>query len=423
MQKFEKPMAKSHWPVWPLSASRLQLYGYAVAVVYIAFLVRVFQAGTWIVDPEGVPIYTDFAFEWIAAVQALHGQAASLYDPTKFIEAQAALVGQQSVMYPNWPYPPPFLLIMAPFVAFHYAWAFLTWDLVTLLGLLIATYAITRRAPAIALVLACPFTAWNFLAAQNGFLTGSLLGASLLFLERRPVLAGVFIGCLTYKPQFGILFPVALIAARQWSSIVSATITAALLAGASVAAFGADVWGMFPRELLAQTDLNLLGEANNNWGYLQSVYGFVRTVRGSTSYAWLAQGLTTFASAIAIWRIWRSQVRFPLKAAALSVAALISTPYAFAYDMAAIVVPAAFLAQDQISLGALKGEVKMICALFVAALVLLIIFGDTPGGVTFGNTPSGILVSFALLGIIVRRIACSHEESAILRGHFARLTA
>ena len=66
----------------------------------------------------------------------------------------------------------------------------------TLLGLIVVVYLIIRRRPAIALVLASPFTAWNFLAAQNGFLTGSLLGPSLLFLESRPVLAGVFIGCL-----------------------------------------------------------------------------------------------------------------------------------------------------------------------------------------------------------------------------------
>jgi len=31
-------------------------------------------------------------------------------------------------------------------------------------------------------VLAWPFTAWNFLAGQNGFLTASLLGAALVLL-------------------------------------------------------------------------------------------------------------------------------------------------------------------------------------------------------------------------------------------------
>src|SRR5713226_1228323 len=64
-----------------LRASRLQLYGYAVAAVYALFLVSVYRAGTWILDARGMPIYTDFACACIAALQAIHGQAASLYDP------------------------------------------------------------------------------------------------------------------------------------------------------------------------------------------------------------------------------------------------------------------------------------------------------------------------------------------------------
>ena len=71
---------------------------------------------------------------------------------------------------------------------------FVAWGAITLLGFVVVIYWIVRRLPAIALALACPFTAWNFLAGQNGFLTGALLGAGLLCLERRPILAGVFIG-------------------------------------------------------------------------------------------------------------------------------------------------------------------------------------------------------------------------------------
>jgi hypothetical protein len=209
-----------------LTASRLHLYGYAVAAVYAVFLFSVYNAGTWILDTKGMPIYTDFACAWIAALEAMHGQAASLYDPAKFVEMQAALVGTSNEIYPNWPYPPTFLLILAPFAVLPYLYAFIAWDTITLLGCVTVVHAITRRPAAIALALACPFTAWNFLAAHNGFLTASLLGASLLSLERQPVLAGVFVGCLTCKPQFGVLFPIALVAARQWRTIASAGITA-----------------------------------------------------------------------------------------------------------------------------------------------------------------------------------------------------
>jgi arabinofuranan 3-O-arabinosyltransferase len=400
-------------PLGILTASRLQAYGYAVAAIYAAFLVSVYKAGTWVVDGRGLPVYTDFACAWTAAVQALHGQGASLYDPAKFVEIQAALVGPTTYFYPNWPYPPIFLLILAPFAVFRYLYAFMAWDVITLLGCIVVVYSIVRRAAAIALVLAWPFTAWNFLAAQNGFLTASLLGASLLLLERQPVLAGVFIGCLTYKPQFGVLVPVALLAAKQWRTIASAGITIALLAGASVAAFGTGVWAALPREIVAQTGLNLLADADSDWGYVQTVYGLTRTLHGSAALAWLAQGATTFGIAVVTWLIWRSEVRFSLKAATLSAAALIATPYAFAYDMAAVAIPAAFLASDQTHCGLLKGEQAIMIGSFGAVLAALVTFRDPPVGVTFGSTPIGPVVLITLLGLILRRALCHQGQPAV----------
>jgi arabinofuranan 3-O-arabinosyltransferase len=390
-------------PLGIFTAWRLQVYGYAVAAIYAAFLVSVYRAGTWIVTSGWLPIYTDFACAWAAAVQAMHGDAASLYDPLEFVKVQAALVGPRDYFYPNWPYPPTFLLILAPFTALPYLGAFITWDLVTLLGLIVVVYLIVRRRPAVALVLASPFTAWNFLAAQNGFLTGSLLGASLLFLERRPVVAGVFMGSLTYKPQFGVLVPVALAASRQWRAFVSAAVTAALLAAASMAAFGTGVWAAFPRQLVAQSNLNFFADADGDWGYLQSVYGLVRTLHGGAAQAWLAQGTIALALAVIVWVVWRSPVRYALKAAVLSTAALIATPYAFAYDMAALAIPVAFLARDQTRCGLLRGEQTILIVLFGASLAVLVTFGDRPGGMTFGSTPIGPLVTMTLLGVILRR--------------------
>jgi arabinofuranan 3-O-arabinosyltransferase len=391
-------------PLGIFTAWRLQVYGYAVAAIYAAFLVSVYRAGTWIVTSGWLPIYTDFACAWAAAVQAMHGDAASLYDPLEFVKVQAALVGPRDYFYPNWPYPPTFLLILAPFTALPYLGAFITWDLVTLLGLIVVVYLIVRRRPAVALVLASPFTAWNFLAAQNGFLTGSLLGASLLFLERRPVVAGVFMGSLTYKPQFGVLVPVALAASRQWRAFVSAAVTAALLAAASMAAFGTGVWAAFPRQLVAQSNLNFFADADGDWGYLQSVYGLVRTLHGGAALAWLAQGTIALALAVIVWVVWRSPVRYALKAAVLSTAALIATPYAFAYDMAALAIPVAFLARDQTRCGLLRGEQTILIVLFGASLAVLVTFGDRPGGMTFGSTPIGPLVTMTLLGVILRRV-------------------
>jgi arabinofuranan 3-O-arabinosyltransferase len=391
-------------PLGIFTAGRLQAYGYALVAVYAVFFTTAFRAGGWIVDNSGSPIYTDFAVWWAGGMQALHGNPAALYDPGEFDKIQAALFRPGEAVYLNWPsYPPTFFLVLAPLALMPYRYAFITWDAVTLVGCVAVVYMIVRRPPAIALVLASPFTAWNFIAAQNGFLTGSLIGLSLLFLERQPVLAGVFIGCLTYKPQYGILFPVALVASRQWRAVVSAGVTATLLAAASIAVFGADAWAAFPDGFAVQGKLSLGAGPDSNWGYLQTVYGLIRSLHGSARLAWLMQGLTTLAAAVIVWIVWRSRVSYPLKAATLSAAALLATPYAFAYDMAAIVVPAAFLATDQLRRGLLRGDQTIWMILFGAPLAVLVTLGDNVGGPTFGGTPISLLAVIVLFGAILRR--------------------
>jgi arabinofuranan 3-O-arabinosyltransferase len=392
------------------TASRLQLYGYALALIYAAALIHYYLARAWIVDASGAPIYSDFTDAWVAGWHALNADASELYYSNEFVRIQKALLGARDYFYPNWPYPPTFFLILSPLSMLPYVNAFLTWDVATLLGCLAVVYLIVRRPPAIALVLASPFTAWNFLAGQNGFLTASLLGASLHFLEKRPVVAGAIIGCLTYKPQFGILLPVALVASREWRAVASAGIMAAVLAATSIALFGSDAWAAFPNGLVEQSKLNLGAGADSNWEYLQTVYGLIRNLHGAANAAWLAQGLTTLAAAVIVWVVWRSPVRYPLKAATLSAAALIATPYAFAYDMATLAIPVAFLAKDQIGNGMLKGEQTIMIGLFAPTVATLVVLGDSVGHVTFGGVQLGPFVAIALLAMAVRRVCYQRRQ-------------
>ncbi len=373
------------------TARWLTTFAIAMTALYLSYFAILYRAGTWIVDKAGVPIYTDFGCAWTAGLQALHGDAAALSDPAAFTKIQAALFPAGHSFYPNWPYPPTFFLLLAPLAALPYRSAFIAWDVLTLAAFVGIVYLVVPRHAAIALAAAAPFTAWNFLAAQNGFLTGSLLGGVLLSLERRPALAGIFIGCLTYKPQFGILFPVALVAARQWRAITGAAIAASLLAGMSAALFGAHSWALFPHELVAQTGLNFLSGEDSNWGYLQSVYGLARLLHAGASLAWLVHSLIATALAIIIWRVWCSAVCWRLKAASLSAAALLATPYAFAYDMAVLAIPAAFLAADQLEHGLLPGDKAVWIGLFGAPLALLVTLGDNAHGATFGGTPISLM--------------------------------
>jgi hypothetical protein len=401
------------------AAWRLRAYSGAVVIIYAFVLCHFYRSAGWLVSPSGAPIYTDFTTCWVAGMEALHREVASLYDPAEFQKIQTTLLGEQKFLYPNWPYPPTFSLIMAPFALLPYLWSFVTWTSITLLGCITVVYLIVRRSPAIPLVLASPFTLWNILAGQNGFLTASLLGASLLFLERRPVLAGVFIGCLTYKPQFGILLPVALVAAKQWRAVATAVATSALLVGAAAAAFGISAWEAFPKGLFQQSRVVLeadgLPDAAAMWNSLQTVYGLIRYLHGGAALASLAQAMTALLLAALVWFVWRSPTRYSLKAAILSAAALLASPYAFAYDFAAIAIPVAFLASDQMRSGWLKGEQTILLVLFCATLALLAIFRDPPDSIPFGSLPGvGPALLMVLFALTVRRILISSDKSELL---------
>jgi hypothetical protein len=396
-------------PLGILDAARLQAYGYAIAIIYAGFFVTVYINGVWLIDHSGSPIYTDFTTTWVVGFQAAHGDPSLLYNSADFLKIQAAVIGPRDFLYPNWPYPPTFFLILAPLSMLPYAYAFLTWDVATLLCLIIVVYLIVRRVPAVAVALASPFTAWNFLAGQNGFLTASLLGASLLLLDRKPVLAGLFIGCFAFKPQFAILFPLALAASGRWRAFASAAAATALFVSASIIAFGAAAWEAFPRGL--GTQFSVVLEAGGHpddaapaeWGLIQSTYGLVRYLHGGAALAWIAQGATIAAVVIIVCCVWRSAMRYSLKAATLSAAALLATPYAFAYDMAALAIPVAFLARDQLSHGLLRGEQTALIAMFGALLAALLALGDRANGVTFGSLPLGPVVVITLLALSLRR--------------------
>jgi arabinofuranan 3-O-arabinosyltransferase len=373
---------------------RLLAYGYTFPVFYAAFFLYLYSHGLWLLNKDGMPIYHDFTNMFVAGSEALHGHAASVYDPVEHLKAQERLVGTERTLFSIWPYPPPYFLILAPLAALPYLVAFLTFETGTLLGLVAVVHRIVRRTPAIALVLASPFTAWNFIAGQSGFLTATLIGSALLLLEHRPVLAGVFIGCLTYKPQFGILFPVALVAAREWRAFAGASVTAALLVAASVAAFGVGTWTALPQAFAAQAGVNLVPDSPSQWAKLQTLYGLINYLNGGVVIAGLAQSLATCCVGVVVWLAWRSNVRYGLKAAALSAGVLIATPYAFGYDLAAIAIPVAFLASDQLRFGLLRGEQTALLISFTVSLSII------PAA---GRAPVGALALLVLYFLIMRR--------------------
>ena len=198
--------------------------------------------------------------------------------------------------------------------------------------------------------LAFPMVFNNTLVGQNGFLTAALIGGTLYLLPVRPILAGICLGLLSYKPQYGLLFPIVLIAAAQWRVFISAGVTAVALAFVSWLAFGTESWQAFFHWMPTFSQA-FLTEGKATWWKLQSIFSLVRYFGGTEPLAWAFQWVLTASVATVLVLMWRSRVPYTLKAAALAVGTLLTTPYLFMYDMMVLAIPVAFLVRTGLKSG------------------------------------------------------------------------
>ena len=137
---------------------------------------------------------------------------------------------QDFIGYFAWHYPPPFLFVASLLAQFPYGVAFVGWAFLSMLPYLAVMRAIVGRSFGLVLAAACPALVINMMVGQNGFLTAALVGGTLSLMPKRPVLAGICLGLLSYKPQYGLLFPIVLIAASQWATFVTAGVVTVVLA-------------------------------------------------------------------------------------------------------------------------------------------------------------------------------------------------
>lgn len=340
-----------------------------VAFGYAAWLALLFAQHFWLLDAGGRPLVTDFLAPYTAGTLARSGAALSAYSPQAQHAAEAIVLGHDFKGALGWPYPPQYFFVVAPLAFLSFAQAFLLWSITTATGYAATIAAITKRREAALFALAAPWSLACFMVGQNGFFSAVLLGLALLFLNRRPLPAALLICILTYKPQFGLLLPLALIAGGYWRVTILTIVLLAALLALSGAVFGFQSFPAF-WHLLPATANTLVEHGGVGWGKLQSLYGFVRWLGGPSSFAWTAQGLLTLTMAGGIVWLWRSKAAYEHKAAALAAATLLATPYVFLYDLPILAVAAGFLMRlekpDRFETGAVAGAVLA----FIAAALL-----------------------------------------------------
>ena len=374
-----------------------------MALGYLIVLGGSYLQGHFLTDPQGRPIANDFVNVWAAGRLALDGAAPAAYDWTLHRAAEVRAVGYDFDGYYGWHYPPPAFFFAAALATLPYLVAAVVWLITTLAAYVAAIAGILGLRTGVLFALGFPAAIWNVTAGQNGFLTAELIGGTLGLLERHPALAGVCLGLLTYKPQFGLLFPIVLIADRRWLTIVVATSVAIALAALSWLAFGSASWEAFVH-WAPLSSRALIDEGALDWYRLQSVFALVRAHGGSEPLAWTVQGIVSLALAVGLVWLWKSRVAFELKAAALAAGALLATPYLFMYDLVVLAVAVAFLLRLALAREFLSG---IEIAALAAAGALILIY-------PYVKTHVGLAAVVIVMVLVVRR--ASTEAPTALAG-------
>ena len=357
MNKF---LAEADW----LTADRARAWRNVLLVMSLAFAAGWCLFSRSGLDPLGKPLGTDFLSFYAASKLVLAGHASSVYDMPAHRLAEIAVFGRD-VGYYAYFYPPLFLLICAPLATAPYLAALGVWLAVT--G---AAFLATLRAwmgPRLGLLTALAFPAVLFNAAhgQNAFLAAALIGAAALWLDRRPWLAGVALGLLAFKPHLGLAAPIVLLAAWRWRTIVTAGMTLAVFAAASVAAFGVQAWtGFLAASPMARATLE---QGLVEPGKMVSAFAAARVLGAPVPVAYAAQGAVIAAAMALVLR--RPGGRGPAAGPLFVLAALLTSPFLLDYDLVMLAFPLAWLTRQGLAHGFLRWEKMLLLLGFILPLV------------------------------------------------------
>jgi Glycosyltransferase family 87 len=372
-------------------AKPVELICFALIVAHTVYLAACYTQGSWLVAPDGGGVQSDFVNVWAAGRLVLLGNPAAAYDWPVHKAMEVVAVGHPFEGYFGWHYPPTFLFVAAALNLLSYVPAYVVWVFGTFPAYLLSIRTIVGDRIGYLLAAAFPAVLSNFIVGQNGFLTAALIGGALVTLIERPIIAGVLIGLLTYKPHLGLLFPIALAASGHWRAFITAAIVALLMALGSWIAFGSATWLAFFGSI-GHTSHAFLSNGWADFDKLQTVFGLTRVLGGGESLAWTLQGIVALIVAVGVALLWRSRVEYDIKAAALATGCMLATPYLYLYDLVVLAVPLAFLFR----LGRARGFLPHEAASIGFACLLVLIF-------PFVKAPVGFAALLVTAALIARR--------------------
>ncbi len=350
-----------------VDGERLGTYSRLLVACYGILLLALLVLSSGNVGPDGKPIGADFITFWSAGRLTLAGNAAGAFDADTIFAMQRVAAPAYNYIF-LWHYPPTFQLAAAVLAVPPYLVSYYLFVGASLALFIAAVRPMVPWREAGILLLALPATLTCVLHGQNSLVSAALLATAIMSIERRPVLAGVCIGLLAYKPQLGVLFPLVLAMTGHWKVMGVAAVTLAVFVGLSMAAFGFELWAVFLGNLAVVREVVESGQLP--WGKMPSAFVFLRKLGVPQTFAYAGQVVVAAGVVAVVTMVWWRRGATLMAGAVLVSGTMLLTPYTFDYEMAIMAVPLAVIARHLVRHGASEGEKLLLGALAAAPLAM-----------------------------------------------------
>lgn len=344
-------------------------------ILYAAVSLAVFGwmtfATTGVTLPPAGVVGGDFLAFYTAGEFAARGEAIAAYDLAAF-EAGLRVHAPDGPLGMMWQYPPTVFFLVAPLSLLPYKAAYVLWCAATWALFAFALRRAGFSGRTLRLMVLSPPCLFVIVSGQISFLTGALLVLAAWDPKNRWVTAGLAAALLTVKPQLGLLVPFAYAACGAWRAFALAAGAALVFHAPSLAVFGVEGWRDF-LAAAARLNADVTGAAlRTPPENMTTLFGQLRILGAPASLATAAQYAASLGVVAAVALVWRRSGDASGKAAILCAGAILASPYAYLYEMVALLPAAVWLAQRAEAPFSLRGLGLLACWFaLVAALPLL----------------------------------------------------
>jgi hypothetical protein len=311
-------------------------------VVWGAYAFNIATPG--LMDREGQLKGADFQHEYVLGNIARTHSGELLYDAPR----QAALAHQLMHQPPSEVYlpvyGPQYSLVFLPFAGLPYGWAAAAWMLTSALIYAICCWLLLRGFPHLRdhattiLILAASFPGFFYLIAsgQNSILALIVFTtASFCLQQKRMFLAGMALGLLMYKPQFGVMAAMLFLVTLEWKVIAGALLTGCGQLAAGAFYYGRSVLtGYFSGLVHINQNASALEPHLDRMHSLRSFWQLLVPWHGPSTLLYVVSALPIMVITV---KCWKSNAPFELRYAIFLLGSALVDPHLTDYDLVMLV--------------------------------------------------------------------------------------